>query len=94
MEKIVYALKALMKIMLILAGGLMLIGGGLCVVSNAFFAIPNLFRQEVMLYLMLMGVSALIAVIGWWLLKLSGVMKSSKSGQETASITTEDSDAN
>lgn len=84
--------KMAMKVFLLLIGSVMLFGGGICVATNIFFAIPNLFRQDVWLYLMLMGISGLIAWAGWGAIKLSGITQSLKSGSETK--LTKDSDGN
>ena len=59
------ALKRAMKIVLLLTGSVMLLGGGFCVATNLFFAIPSMFQQAIMLYLVLMSISALIAWLGW-----------------------------
>lgn len=86
------AFKMAMKIFLLLTGSVMLLGGGICVATNVFFAIPNLFRQDVWLYLMLMGISGLIAWAGWGVIKLSGITQPLKSRSEAE--LTKDSDGN
>lgn len=65
-------LKMFLKIMLIFIGGAMLLGGGICVVTNIAFMVPNLPHGEVQLFLVLGGISAAVAAVGWVLIKLSG----------------------
>lgn len=67
-----HALKLVLKVILILAGSVMLAGGGLCAASNVFFAVPNLGR-DISIFVVLFGISVAVAAVGWLLLELAGV---------------------
>lgn len=82
MEQFKSMFKMAIKILLLLIGSVMLFGGGICVATNIFFALQNVFRQGVWLFLMLMSISGLIAWAGWGAIKLSGITQSLKSGNE------------
>jgi membrane protein implicated in regulation of membrane protease activity len=64
-------LKATLKFTLLFVGGIMLFGGGICVTSNIIFALPNPFQQTNILLLLLMGISALCAWLGWKLIQFA-----------------------
>jgi TRAP-type C4-dicarboxylate transport system permease small subunit len=70
--------KVVIKIFLIVVGGVMLVGGGICVASNMLFALPNLFHPGAWMYFILGGISALVAWGGWGMIKLAGWGKSDK----------------
>lgn len=64
-------LKIALKISLLIIGSIMLLGGCICVTSNIIFALPNLFQQTIILFLILMGISALVAWLGWKIIRFA-----------------------
>ncbi|MBA4382798.1 MAG: hypothetical protein C0406_09560 [Sideroxydans sp.] len=64
------------KILLLLIGGGMLLGGGFCVVTNVIFLGPSMFERAMLLYMVLMGISALVAWLGWKLIRWARSVKS------------------
>ncbi len=72
MNKTTSVVTLVIKILLLLLGALMLIGGGACVASNTYFIISSLPSfADLGLFFTLMGISAIVAVTGWWLIRLS-----------------------
>lgn len=68
---IINIITGILKIVLLLIGGVLLLGGGICVASNIVLALRNPFGFQILLYLGLLGVSSLVAWIGWKLAKYS-----------------------
>jgi hypothetical protein len=69
--------KMVMKVFLLLTGIVMLLGGGICAVSNTYLMFAN-YRAEP-LFLLLLGLSCLIAWAGWAAIKFSGIGQSRNS---------------
>lgn len=82
------SLTIVLKIILILIGGLMVVGGGFCAATNVMFAIPNLRSPDLSLFATLFGISAGVAVVGWLLLELAGVGWFFNSRRRSKSTTT------
>jgi hypothetical protein len=78
-KKMDQALKLAAKIILILIGGVMLFGGGICVATNIMFAAPRLFHADIFTYLILMGISALVAWLGYKLIVSARSINNTKS---------------
>ena len=67
MNPMMRILKIFLKIILIITGSMLLLGGGFCMLTNVYFISP--------LTIFLVPVMALIAWLGWLLLKWAGVWR-------------------
>ncbi len=68
-------LNTVVRIILIFVGSVLLLGGGICVATNSMFIVSSGFRGDVLVFLVLMAISAAVGAAGFGILVAAGVIR-------------------